>query len=221
MNLHTLLFDLDGTLTDSQEGITRCVAYALETVCGIRVADRSTLTAYIGPPLVDGFMANHGLDRETAVRCTAAYRERYRDTGLFENAVYPGIPEALTALRDTGYELAVATSKPEVFTDRILAHFDLTDYFTVVSGASMDGTVSTKAQVVAQTLRRLGDPAPETVLMIGDRSHDVLGAAACGVRTLGVLYGFGSRAELTEAGAWAVCPTPADLPDAVAALDRP
>ena len=159
MSLHTLLFDLDGTLTDSQEGITRCVAYALETVCGIRVADRSTLIPYIGPPLVDGFMANHGLDRETAVRCTAAYRERYRDTGLFENAVYPGIPEALTALRDAGYELAVATSKPEVFTDRILAHFGLTDYFTVVSGASMDGTVSTKAQVVAQTLRRLPQEA--------------------------------------------------------------
>ena len=213
-----LLFDLDGTLTDSQEGITRSVDYALRTVCGIETADLNTLTPYIGPPLVDGFMENHGLDRATAARCRDAYRERYADIGLFENAVYPGIPEALTALRDAGCQLAVATSKPEVFAKKILAHFDLDRPFAVISGASMGGQISTKADVVAQTLARLGNPPVSDVLMIGDRRHDVLGAAACGVRTVGVLYGFGSREELTQAGAAALCETPGDLPRVICAL---
>lgn len=213
-----LLFDLDGTLTDSQEGITRSVDYALRTVCGIETADLNTLTPYIGPPLVEGFMENHGLDRVTAERCRDAYRERYADVGLFENAVYPGIPEALAALRDEGYQLAVATSKPEVFAQKILAHFHLEHAFSVISGASMGGHVSTKADVVAQTLARLGNPPASDVLMIGDRRHDVLGAAACGVRTVGVLYGFGSREELTQAGAAALCETPGDLLRVISAL---
>lgn len=218
MTPNTLLFDLDGTLTDPKEGITKSVDHALRTVCGIQTADLDTLTPYIGPPLLDGFMEHHGLDRDTALRCIAAYRERFQTVGLFENRLFPAIPAALDALHTAGYRLAVATSKPEPFSRRILDHFALTHWFSIISGATLDGTVSTKAEVVAQTLHRLGDPPPASVLMIGDRRHDVEGAAACGVRTVGVLFGFGSREELTAAGACALCERPEELPAVIRAL---
>ncbi|MBS5702902.1 MAG: HAD hydrolase-like protein [Butyricicoccus pullicaecorum] len=205
---HSLLFDLDGTLTDSQEGITKSVDHALRTVAGIVTVDLSTLTPYIGPPLVDGFMENHHLDAETAVRCKDAYRARYEKVGLFENRVYDGIPEALGRLQDAGCTLALATSKPEAFALRILEHFGLSKYFTVVCGATMDGRISQKDEVIGETLRRLENPAPEDTIMIGDRRHDVLGAKRHGLRCLGVLFGFGSEAELREAGAYALAATP-------------
>lgn len=203
-----LLFDLDGTLTDSQEGITKSVDYALRTVAGIRTADRSALTPYIGPPLVDGFMENHHLNHETAVRCKDAYRSRYEKVGLFENRVYDGIPEALARLQAAGCKLALATSKPEVFAVRILEHFDLSRYFTILCGATMDGRISQKEEVVEETLRRLGNPSPAETIMIGDRRHDVLGAKRHGLRCLGVLFGFGSEEELRDAGAYALAATP-------------
>lgn len=208
-----LLFDLDGTLTDSQEGITRSVDYALRTVAGIETADLSTLTPYIGPPLVDGFMDNHHLDHDTAVRCTSAYRERYREIGLFENRVYDGIPEALERLHRAGRKMALATSKPETFAVRILDHFDLTQYFDIICGATMDGRISQKDEVVSETLRRLGNPAPEQTIMIGDRLHDVLGAKKHGLKCLGVLFGFGSEDELREAGAYALAESPRAMAD--------
>ena len=210
---HFLLFDLDGTLTDSQEGITKSVDHALRTVAGIKTADLSTLTPYIGPPLVDGFMENHHLDYDTAVRCKNAYRARYEQTGLFENRVYDGIPEALARLRAAGCTLALATSKPEIFARRILDHFDLSGYFTVICGATMDGRISQKDEVIAQTLHRLGDPPAGDTIMIGDRRHDVLGAKKRGLPCLGVLFGFGSETELRAAGAAQLAATPQDMAD--------
>lgn len=208
-----LLFDLDGTLTDSQEGITKSADYALRTVAGIHTDDLSTLTPYIGPPLIDGFMENHHLDYETAVRCKDAYRSRYEKVGLFENRVYDGIPEALARLQAAGRTLALATSKPEVFAQRILDHFDLTRYFTVICGATIDGRISQKGEVIEETLRRLDGPSPAETIMIGDRRHDIQGAKAHGLDTLGVLFGFGSAEELQNAGAAALAETPAAMAD--------
>ena len=214
-----LLFDLDGTLTDSSEGITKCVAHALRTVCGIEVDDLQALLPYIGPPLVDGFMANHGVDLETARACTAAYRARYAEVGLFENRPYDGIRAALDALRADGYHLSVATSKPTTFSTRILEHFGLADCFDDICGATMDGTISTKEQVIRSLLDRLGGDALGAMLMIGDRKYDVEGAHAFGIPCVGVLYGFGSREELEKAGADAICPDVACLPAVIRAFD--
>ena len=210
-----LLFDLDGTLTDSSEGITKCVAHALRTVCGIEVNDLQSLLPYIGPPLVDGVMANHGVDLETARACTAAYRARYAEVGLFENRPYDGIHAALDELRADGYHLSVATSKPTTFSTRILEHFGLADCFDEICGATMDGKVSTKEQVIQSLLDRLGGDARGAMLMIGDRKYDVEGAHAFGIPCVGVLYGFGSREELEKAGADAICPDVAGLPTVI------
>ncbi len=216
----TLFFDLDGTLTDSQEGITKSVAHALRTVCGMEITDLSTLTCYIGPPLVDGFIENHHLDRQTAERCKDAYRDHYQDTGLFQNQVYPDIPEVLATLKQQGFTLCVATSKPEKFAVQVLDHFELSQYFTVISGASMDGTISTKGQVIANTLRRIGNPNPCEILMIGDRNHDILGAHQYGIRAIGVLYGFGTQEEFEKAQADAIAPQVRDLPRVIAQLQN-
>lgn len=203
-----LLFDLDGTITDSAEGITKSVDYALRTVVGIETEDLSTLTCYIGPPLVDGFMDNHHLDHDTATRCKDAYRARYEQVGLFENKVYDGIPNALARLQQARKTIALATSKPEVFAVRILEHFGLTQYFDVICGATMDGTISQKDEVITETLCRLGNPPLSETIMIGDRYHDMCGAKKHGIDALGVLYGFGSEQELTENGATALAKTP-------------
>lgn len=216
--LQYVLFDLDGTLTDSAEGITKSVDYALRQVAGIETDDLSTLTPYIGPPLVDGFMENHGLDHETAVRCRDAYRARYEKIGLFENRVYDGVPAMLDTLRDAGLTLAVATSKPEMFSRRILSHFGLDDRFVEITGATMDGSIGTKSEVIREALRRLGHPAADTVLMVGDRRHDMLGAHENGLRALGVLFGFGSADELRAAGAALLAATPAQTAAAILAL---
>lgn len=215
-----LFFDLDGTLTDPKEGITRSVAYALDKVCGIHVDDLDTLTSYIGPPLVDAFMDHHHLDLPTAERCRDAYRERFRTVGLFENRLFPEMPGLLSDLQSQGYILCTATSKPEEFAVRILDHFDLSRYFTVISGASMDGSISTKHEVIEHTLSRIGHPDRREVLMIGDRKHDILGAHAAQIRAVGVLFGFGSQEELEQAGADAIAPSISDLPGIIQALDH-
>lgn len=213
-----LFFDLDGTLTDPKEGITKCVAHALRTVCGIEVADLDSLTPYIGPPLVDGFRENHGLDLPTAQACKKAYRDRFERIGLYENRPYDGIRAALDGLRARGYRLHVATSKPTIFSCRILDRFGLIDCFDQVCGATIDDTISTKAEVIAELLRRLGDPPRDTLLMIGDRKYDIEGAHAFDIRAVGVLFGFGSRAELEAAGADGVCPSVAGLIPTIEAL---
>ena len=194
-----LLFDLDGTLTDPAEGITKCVAYALEHF-GI-TAEPETLTSFIGPPLLDQFMSYAGFDRETAITAIEKYRERFRVIGIFENRVLDGIPELLRDLRAAGKTLAVATSKPEAFSVRILERFGLAQYFHHIGGASFDTSRSTKSAVVAYSLGLCGNPDPETVVMVGDRKHDVEGAINNGLQSIGVLYGYGDRPELEDEGA--------------------
>ena len=215
-----LFFDLDGTLTDPKEGITKSVAYALKEVCGIEVEDLDSLIPYIGPPLVAGFQENHGVDEATAHACTAAYRVRFRDVGLFENRPYDGIRATLDGLREKGYTLYVATSKPTEFSVRILEHFGLADCFEHICGATFDGRISEKHEVIAELLRLAGEPDKDEIVMIGDRKYDIEGAHAFGIRAVGVTYGFGTREELETAGADALCESVTALSSAINSLQN-
>lgn len=195
-----LFFDLDGTLTDPGEGITNSVAYALDKF-GITVTDRASLYPFIGPPLVDSFMKFYGFSHEDAERAVVCYREYFRDRGIFENRLYKGIPEVLKALRDAGKTLVIATSKPEPFAKRIVEHFGLSPYFTLVAGASFDETRSEKWDVIEYAMDSLKLTDRSEIVMIGDRKHDIIGAKKTGLDSVGVLWGYGDREELTVAGA--------------------
>lgn len=205
----TILFDLDGTLTDPGLGITNSVAYALNKF-GIEVPDRTALYQFIGPPLRDSFMEYYGFSPEQAEDAIATYREYFSVEGLFENEVYPGIPELLARLKASGKTLIVATSKPEEFSRRILEHFGLLDFFTFVAGATMDGSRGTKIQVMEHAISTCGVDVSDAV-MIGDRKFDILGAKHFGLASVGVLFGYGSREELTEAGADALAESVEEL----------
>lgn len=195
-----ILFDLDGTLTDSREGITKSVQYALDQI-GIHEPDLTSLEHFIGPPLYDEFIRCYGFSPEVAKNAVAAYRERYNEVGWKENLLFDGIPAVLKALGDAGRKLGVASSKPKVFVERILNLFDIAQYFDVVSGATLDGKVSTKAQVLDCALNGLGVTDKAQAVLVGDRMHDVEGAKAHGIDCVGVTFGFGGRQELAEAGA--------------------
>ncbi|MBR2445904.1 MAG: HAD family hydrolase [Clostridia bacterium] len=204
------LFDLDGTLTDPGEGITRSVQYALDKF-GIHVEDRKQLFCFIGPPLHESFEVYYGFSRPDAMKAVDYYREYYAVKGIFENLVYDGIPEVLAKLRDSGVRICLATSKPEVFAKQILEHFGLDGYFTAVAGSEMDGTRTKKAEVVERALGLLGNPDAGDCVMIGDREHDVLGGAAHGLDTIGVLFGYGSCEELEHAGATHIAAKPIEI----------
>ena len=204
-----VLFDLDGTLSDSAPGILGALRAAFAEF-GIEWVDDATARSLLGPPFWHSLPPLIGADRVADV--VDSYRRHYVEGGsMYDTAGYPGVPELLDALATRGVELAVATSKPEVHAERIVAHLGYREHFSTVGGDTLDGARDTKALVVAEVLRRLGDPDPGTVLMIGDRSHDVLGAAAHGVRCAGALWGYGSAAELSAAGAVRLCEKPADL----------
>lgn len=208
-----LLFDLDGTLTNPKEGITRSVQHALRHF-GIEVADPDTLTPYIGPPLIPSFMEFHGLTQEQALEALQVYRQRFVSVGLFENEVLDGVPEMLRALKQNGRFVAVASSKPEPYVIRILEHFDLLQYFDEVVGASMDEKRSAKKDIIEEALRRMGKaPGDRDILMIGDRMHDVEGAQLCGLDSLGIYTGFAPEGELENAGATYVFHTIGDMAD--------
>ena len=198
-----LLFDLDGTLTDPAEGITNSVIYALEKF-GITIEDRRELFAYIGPPLTDSFIRYHGLTAAQAEQALGYYREYFGVKGLFENIPYEGILSFLKALQEEGYTLLVATSKPEEFTVQILQHFSLDSYFSFVAGNTLDESRPTKASVIAYLREKYPDICESNALMIGDRKYDVEGAKEQGLRSIGVLYGYGSYEELAQAGATAI-----------------
>lgn len=195
-----LLFDLDGTLTDPGEGITNSVTYALKK-WGIEVTDKKELYCFIGPPLSASFKKYFGFGDEDALKCVEYYREYFRDRGIFENQVYQGISELLCRLKAEGYVLVLATSKPEGFAKIILEHFDLAKYFDFVAGASMDESRNKKADVIRYALDMAKIEDRSLALMIGDRDQDMLGAKINGLDSLGVLYGYGSKAELEGAGA--------------------
>lgn len=189
-----IFFDLDGTLTDPAVGITTAVAYAVERM-GFTPPPREELLHYIGPPLKDTFMRDYHLTDAQGDRAVALYREYFAPKGLFENRVYPGIPQLLSALKQRGIWVGLATSKPEVFARRILDHFALSCYFDEIVGSELDGRRVKKADVVAEVLSRC--PC-RPALMVGDRFHDVVGAHENGLPAAGVLYGYGSPAEMAE-----------------------
>lgn len=203
-----ILFDLDGTLTDPGEGITRCVQYALGKM-GVDEPDRKRLEVFIGPPLSDSFRDFYGMSREEAERAVAFYRERFADRGLYENIPYPGMDRMLSGLCRRGKHLAVASSKPEHFVRKILEHFGLEQYFEAVVGSNMDGTRVRKEEVVQEALLRLFGEQPdglpdacrERIVMVGDRKFDIQGARALGLRAVGVTYGYAQPGELEAAGA--------------------
>lgn len=195
-----ILFDLDGTVTDPEIGITLSVAYSLRHF-GIEVEDARSLRKFIGPPLLDSFKDFYGFSAEKAEEAVEKYRERFSVTGIFENEPYDGIHSLLKELCGKGYTLAIASSKPEVFTKRIIEHFELAPYFTEVCGSELDGRRTNKAEVITYALEKLGSPPAEDTVMVGDRKHDILGAKANGLTSIGVLYGFGDEEELQEAGA--------------------
>ena len=207
--MDTIYFDLDGTLTDPKPGITRSIQYALQRLDHPTIPTEDELTWCIGPPLRTSFvrlLGDHAADRAVAL-----YRERFSDIGLYENRVYDGIGEVLTTLRSSGHRLFVATSKAHVFADRIIDHFGLRDHFEHVFGAELDGTRADKSHLLEYALKQ-ASVDPSKTLMIGDRSHDMVGAKNNGMGRIGVLYGYGSRDELLQAGAQQVCATPAEIP---------
>ena len=197
-----LFFDLDGTLTNPREGITKCVQYALRHF-GIEEPDLNKLEPFIGPPLIDSFMEYYGLTVEQAREGVEKYRERFRNIGIFENLVFDGIPEMLDVLQKQGAHLVIASSKPEEFVVRILEKFQLRSYFCEVVGATMDEKRTAKAEVIWEAFRRLHitDDMKPQILMIGDRKHDVEGAKTCGIDCLGTYIGFAAPGELEQAGA--------------------
>ena len=206
-----ILFDLDGTLTESGEGIINCVQYALEKM-GKKEEHPENLRCFIGPPLKEQFMKYAGLSEEEGEQAVAYYRERYTTTGIFENRLYPKIPELLELLKINDKILAVASSKPEVYVKQIREHFQIADYFTAIVGSELDGERTDKAEVIEEALRRMHlEEERDKVLMVGDRSHDVLGAISCGLQCIGVAYGYGSREELEKAGAVYIAESVDDL----------
>lgn len=206
-----LFFDLDGTLTDSMPGITRSVRYALERL-GIEVPDLQSLVRFVGPPLKESFMTFYGMTTTEAERAIALTREYFVPKGMFENELYAGVPELLDATRRAGCVNVMATSKPEPFARQIAAHFGIDTRFELISGSTLDGSRTTKAEVIGHALRTLGITPGEAV-MIGDRHHDIEGAAATGLTAIGVRWGYAPEGELEAA-------RPAAIADDIDALRR-
>ena len=212
-----IFFDLDGTLTDPMIGITSSVQYALSKF-GISVRYLKELIPFIGPPLAQSFREFYGFSEEQAEEAVRYYREYFSPKGIFENEIYPGIAQLLVTLYEAGFELAVTTSKPRVYAERILKHFGIDEYFSLVAGSELDGTRVNKNEVIQYALDAYGISGNDA-LMIGDRKHDMEGAAACGVESVGVLYGYGSREELTAAGAGHLVETVKELREFLLAQD--
>lgn len=205
-----VLFDMDGTLMDSAEGITNSVTYALNKM-GIQVEDKKELLPFIGPPLVDSFKKYYRFTEDEADQAVVYYREYFGAGGLLENQVYEGIHKLLEHLKNQGKTLIVATSKPENYTNIILDHFDLSKYFDVICGASLDASRRTKIAVIKYALEKAGITDTSNAVMIGDRNFDIFGGQEVNMDTIGVLYGYGSLEELTEAGATHIAETVEDL----------
>jgi phosphoglycolate phosphatase len=211
--MDAIYFDLDGTLTDPKPGITRSIQYALQKLGHHTVPTEDELTWCIGPPLRASFAKILGAD-DHADRAVSLYRERFSNVGLYENGVYDGIGEVLTALSQSGQRLFVATSKPHVFATRIVEHFGLRHHFEHVFGSELDGTRVDKSDLLQYALK-IAAVDPAKTVMIGDRSHDMVGAGNNGMKRIGVLYGYGSKDELIGAGAQQVCATPPAIPGCI------
>ena len=209
MKIENILFDLDGTLTDPKPGITRSIQYALEKL-GKTVPAGDDLLWCIGPPLLGSLRKILAADADKAETALSIYRERYKAVGKFENKVYPDIPETLTGLSQQGFNLFVATSKPYVFANEILAHFGLLRFFKRVYGSELNGALADKGELIAYILKKETISAKNTMI-VGDRSHDILGAKKHGVYSLGVTYGYGTNEELVRAGADYIVDSPQEI----------
>ena len=200
MNYKYILFDLDGTLTDPKLGITKSVAYALKSY-GIQVDDLDSLQKFIGPPLQESFVKYYGFSEEQGAEAVEKYREYFKPYGIYENKVYDGVENMLAELVKCGKKVILATSKPTVFANMILEYFHLDKYFTCAVGSELDGSRVKKGEVITEALRQAGVTDKSLAVMIGDREHDILGAKENGIDSIGVLYGYGDRAEHEAAGA--------------------
>ena len=205
-----ILFDLDGTLTDSSQGIINSIIYALEKF-DINDYDMPLLRKFLGPPLHESFEKFMGFDKEKSLQAVKLYREYFSSKGLLENEVYGGITDLLQKLKENGKSLIVATSKPQPFTDKIMEHFDLVKYFDFIAGSNMDTTRSKKAEVIEYALSECNIKEKSKVVMIGDRAEDMIGAQSVGIDSIGVEYGYGTFDELKNAGATYIAKTVDEL----------
>ena len=211
----TVLFDLDGTLTDSAFGITSSVRFALKEL-GVTEYDERVLYKFIGPPLIWSFKEFFGMSGERAQKGLELYRLDYNERGgKYRSTVYAGVEEALGRMREAGVKLAVATAKPEVTAKEVIEHFGLDKYFACVSGGNPDEKRCGKRDIILHAMELLGEKDRRRTLMVGDREYDMAGAREAGVRALGALYGFGSREELESAGAEAFAASPEEIADYV------
>lgn len=206
----SILFDLDGTLTDPADGIVRCIQYALETL-NLSCPSPTELMSYIGPPLRESFTAICNSSDEALIeQAVKVFRERFSTVGLFENTVYTDVPQMLAELQSMSYSLFVATSKPKVYAERILQHFSLAGYFVEIFGNELDGRLDDKAEIIKELLVK-HQLSSTDALMVGDRKHDIIAAKNNAVSSVGVTYGYGSKQELFDAGVDYVCDSPQEV----------
>ena len=210
MEISTVLFDLDGTITDSGSGIINSVKYALKKA-GRKIPPEDELRKFIGPPLQEQFMTCCGIEEKEAAEMVALYREYYQEEGIFDNRVYDGVMEMLKTLKEAGLKIVMATSKPEKFAKMIAEHFGFAKYFDLIGGACMDGARTKKQEVIQYVLEQCKEKDREKIRMVGDRCYDIEGANREGIRAIGVLYGYGSKEELEEAGADGLAETPEEV----------
>ena len=211
---NTILFDLDGTLTDSSPGILNCVKYAL-TEMGREIPDEAVLGEFLGPPMTYSFKTFCGMSEEDANHATTLYRQIYKEKCVTENSLYDGIFQTLEQLKNAGKILAVATTKPEIMAEKIVEYFDIKKFFTVVCGSAPDGANGDKAGVIKTALEICGETDLSQALMIGDRFYDIEGAKTVGIDSVGVLYGYGSRPELEKAGATYIVSEASEIADLI------
>ncbi len=207
---NTVLFDLDGTIINSENGILNSVEYALNKY-GAQMPKRSTLNFFLGPPLDDSFSKLLKISKQEAEILVKYYREYYKAKGIFEIELYSGVKELLIRIKESGRRAVIATSKPEEFAAKILRHLGIEKYFDIIAGATFDNTRSEKTDVIKYALDRIGTTDKNSIVMVGDRKFDCEGAAAMGVDSIGVLYGFGDRKELEAAGATYIAKTVHDI----------
>ncbi len=210
MDKQYILFDLDGTLTDPLDGITKSAQHALEHF-GIRVKDHTSLSFFIGPPLRDTFKRHYHMSDQQTDEAIRVFREYFEPTGIFENEIYEGIPAMLEHLVQAGRSLILATSKPVDFAERILEYFDIKDYFDFIAGSTMDERRANKEDIIAYALEECQLIDLSELVMVGDRKYDIEAAKAFGIYTVGVLYGYGTKEELKRAGADCIVKTVEEL----------
>lgn len=209
-----VFFDLDGTLTDSCEGIVNSVVYALKYF-GINEENIEGLKKFIGPPLLESFEKYYGFSSEKSKQALNKYREYYADKGIFENSLYSGIENLLKKLKDEGFHVVLATSKPELYAEKILKHFDIFKYFDFLAGANFEETRVNKDDIIDFALKNLKVTDKSDVIMVGDREHDILGAKENNIKSIGVLYGFGTLNELKNSGADFIAKNVSDIFDII------